>query len=266
MPASPLLDRPAFGSHSVHERLRVGGREFAGGVDATLSQLAGGDWSDTVNRFDVKRGEKLFDVSRTDNDEAVGFLVIGGDLGGAFGWSDADADRDPNSGFDLGFEPPCEGVDVCPGGRVGDVKIGFVDTDGFERVGIFLEEGVDVAANCLVVIHLDREIVPGVSWIRSRWIVGVGINASREPVERIADRHGGFDAVLTGLVTGSRDGPVGIGLLIPHADDDRFVGEVGSAKPLTGSIETIAVNVQDDRRIGLRGSKIRDCRCTLPHG
>ena len=116
---------------------------------------------------------------------------------------------------------------------------------------------MDVLADCLVVVHLDREIVASIGWIWCLGVVGIGINLPGEAVQRVADRHGGFDPILAGLVAGGGDGAVGIGPLIPHPDDYGFASEMWPPEAFAGSIETIAIDMQDDRWVRLRWREVR---------
>lgn len=108
--------------------------EFAAGMDAALMEEggdAGTDATDIVNR---DMGEPLGEVFGLDDDEAVGFLLFGGEFGEEFVRGDTDGAGEIKARFEFVFDRVGDvfsGAEEVKGG--GDIEERFVDRGDFNE-------------------------------------------------------------------------------------------------------------------------------------
>jgi len=216
----------------VSGRAEVGGHPFGGhsaevgdGFDADVVEGGFGFFADAPEASDGERGEDGFDVFGVDDEEAVGFVHVGGEFGEEFIGGDADG------GGECGFV--ADGLfDVAGDGfwgtaeleGAGDVEVGFVDGDGFDDGGEAFEDGVDLLGELAVA----REAAGDDD--------GLGTEAFGDD-----DGLGGVAAKFAGFVAGGGDDAARAVV----ADEDGLAAEGGVVELFDGGEEGVHVDVED---------------------
>jgi len=205
--------------------LGVRGKLFHG-FDAEGAKSAFGDFADTRNLADGKRGEEARFHARSDPDETAGFTLIGGDFGSEA--SGGEAARTRQAGLS------CDGAKEFVGGGewraveafgTGEIEVGFVNGDHFDDGRKFREDGGDAIApfGIFFVVPIEED--------------GVGTKAACGP-----ERHRGMDPEFTRFVAGGRNDAA---LIRAAANDHRLATEIGALEEFDGDEEGVHIHVED---------------------
>jgi len=210
-----------------------------------------------VQLLDVQGHEKGGDLPRADDDQPVGLVVVGGDLGGAHRRRDPDARGHPDLPGDPFLEVSRDRLDVLPVRARGHVEVRLVDAHLAHDVPDLPQDRFHLARDRLVELHVDGAVVARLGGVE----IGVLVGAldRREALDGRLDALGALDPVLAGLVGGGGDCAMVRAGLVAHPDDDWLATKVGLPQALAGRVEAVRVDVTDDplRFVGLDPRKRR---------
>lgn len=134
--------------------------ERATGADAALVEEGSDARADAADVTDGDVFEAVGEVVWFDDDEAVWFLLFGGELGEEFVRSDADGAGKIEGGFDFVFDHAGDmfgGAEEVEG--AGDIEEGFVNRSDFNERGETFEDGHNGAGSVDVFIGIAADEV-----------------------------------------------------------------------------------------------------------
>ena len=162
--------------------------EVFASVDAELAEFASRDFANTPKLLDVERFDEIEGFVGVDDTETIGFAIVGSDFGEEF------VVRDSSRGNEVEFRANtlfdfAGNVDGEFDARlvVGDVEKRFIERDRLDKVGVGVEDFVDLGRDLLVDLHSTRHEDE------------VGTEALR-----LGRRHGRADTETARFVAGSR--------------------------------------------------------------
>ena len=194
-------------------------------MDAELAEFVGRDFADTPKLLDVERFYEIEGFVGVDNTETIGLAIVGGDFGEEFvvGYTSRgnEVEFGANALFDFAGN-----VDSEFDARlvVGDVEKRFVERDRLNKVGVGVEDFVDLGRDLFVDLH------------STRYEDEVGAEALR-----LGRRHGRADTEAARFVAGSRHNTTHIAV----AYGDGFALKFGVVALLHRGIKGIHVDMYD---------------------
>ena len=162
--------------------------EVFASVDAELTEFASRDFADTPKLLDVERFDEIEGFVGVDDAETIGFAIVGCHFGEEFvvGYTSRgnEVEFGANALFDFAGN-----VDSEFDARlvVGDVEKRFVERDRLNKVGVGVEDFVDLGRDLFVDLH------------STRYEDEVGAEALR-----LGRRHGRADTEAARLVASGR--------------------------------------------------------------
>jgi hypothetical protein len=194
--------------------------------DAEGAQGALCDLADAGNFADRKRSEEAGLHAGGDPDKAAGLALIGSDFGGEASGGEAAGAGQAGLLRNSAEEFVCGGKRwTVEAFRAGEIEVGFIDGDHFDDGGKLDEDGGDAVAPFGIF-----------------FVMAVEEDSVRAEAASGAERHGGVDAKLAGLVAGGGDDAALIGAA---ADDYRLAAQFRAVEEFDGNEEGIHVHVED---------------------
>ena len=124
------------------------------GVDAELTEFVGRDFADAPKLFDVERFDEIEGFVGMDDAETIGFAIVGCYFGEEFvvryTSRGNEVEFGANALFD--FAGNIDG-EFDAGLVVGDVEKRLIERDRFDKVGVGVEDFVDLGRDLFVDLH-----------------------------------------------------------------------------------------------------------------
>ena len=126
-------------------------------MDAELAEFASRDFADTPKLFDVERFDEIEGFVGMDDAETIGFAIVGSHFGEEFVVRDSGRGNEVEFGADALFDF-AGNVDGEFDARlvVGDVEKRLIERDRFDKVGVGVENFVDLGRDLFVDLHTTR--------------------------------------------------------------------------------------------------------------
>ncbi len=194
-------------------------------MDAESSEFASRDFADTPELLDVERFDEIEGFVGVDDAETIGLAIVRSDFGEEFVVRDTSRGNEVELGADALFDF-ASNVDGKFDARlvVGDVEKRLVERDRFDKVGVGVEDFVDLGRDLFVDLHATRHEDE--------------VGAELFGFDR---RHSRADTEAARLVAGSRHHATHIAM--PHGNG--FALEVGIVSLLYRCIKGIHVDMYD---------------------
>ena len=126
-------------------------------MDAKLAEFVGRDFADAPKLLDVERFDEIEGFVGMNDAETIGFAIVGGDFGEEFVVRYSGRGNEVEFGADALFDFSGN-VDGEFDARlvVGDVEKSLVERDRFDKVGVGVEDFVDLGRDLFVDLHSTR--------------------------------------------------------------------------------------------------------------
>lgn len=131
--------------------------EVFASVDAELTEFASRDFADAPELLDVERFDEIEGFVGMDDAESVGLAIVGCHFGEEFVVRDTSRGNEVEFGADALFDF-AGNIDSEFDARlvVGDVEKRLIERDRFDKVGVGVEDFVDLGRDLFVDIHATR--------------------------------------------------------------------------------------------------------------
>lgn len=131
--------------------------EVFASVDAELAEFASRDFANTPKLLDVERFDEIEGFVGVDDTETIGFAIVGSDFGEEFVVRDSSRGNEvefrANTLFDFAGNVDSEfDAELV----VGDVEKRFIERDRLNKIGVGVEDFVDLGRDLLVDLHAAR--------------------------------------------------------------------------------------------------------------
>ena len=126
-------------------------------MDAESAEFASRDFADAPELLDVERFDEIEGFVGVDDAETIRFAIVGGDFGEEFVVRYTSRGNEVEFGANALFDF-AGNVDGEFDARlvVGDVEKRLIERDGFDKVGVGVENLVDLGRDLLVDLHSTR--------------------------------------------------------------------------------------------------------------
>ena len=126
-------------------------------MDAELTEFASRDFADTPELLDVERFDEIECFVGMDDAEAIGFAIVGCHFGEEFVVRDSSRGNEVEFGANALFDF-ASNVDSEFDVRlvVGDVEKRLIERDRLDKVGVGVEDFVDLGRDLLIDLHAAR--------------------------------------------------------------------------------------------------------------
>ena len=126
-------------------------------MDAELTEFASRDFADTPELFDVERFDEIEGFVGVDDTEAIGFALVGSHFCEEFVVRYTSRGNEVEFGADALFDF-AGNIDSEFDARfvVGDVEKRLIERDRFDKVGVGVEDFVDLGRDLFVDLHSTR--------------------------------------------------------------------------------------------------------------
>ena len=126
-------------------------------MDAELAEFASRDFADTPKLLDVERFDEIEGFVGVDDAETIGLAIVGSDFGEEFVVRDASRGNEVEFGADALFDFACNvNSEVDARFVFCYVEESFVKRDWFDKVGVGVEDFVDLGRDLFVDLHATR--------------------------------------------------------------------------------------------------------------
>lgn len=162
--------------------------EVFASVDAELTEFVGRDFADTPELLDVERFDEIEGFVGMDDAETIGFAIVGCHFGEEFVVRYTSRGNEVEFGANALFDF-AGNIDSEFDARfvVGDVEKRLIERDRFDKVGVGVEDFVDLGRDLFIDLHSTRHE----DEVRAEFL-------------RLDRRHSRTDTEATSLVAGSR--------------------------------------------------------------